>query len=156
MLAGLVSSEQCVKVLDVFGTSACSISLIATFTRLAKCALTHENTQDLDLAPLGVLPTLKHLLLAGQFQQLHCLAGLTRLECNGAIVSGVQEFAPNLQYLRADDSDLLGIHTQGLSSCTALTQLILNSAHLQLNNNKRFSPTALESETMYSAVRYDS
>ena len=95
------------------------------------------------MAPLGVLPTLKHLLLVGQFQQLHCLAGLTRLECSEALVSGVGEFAPNLQYLRAVDSHLLGIHTQGLSSCTALTQLILNVPHLEDNNENMYLDSAL-------------
>ena len=138
VLAGLVTSEQCLRIADVYNITAFSLSLLATFTSLEKCALWRESAERLDLAPLGGLPRLQHLVLHGQFQELHHLAGLTRLECIMAVVADVQEFAPSLEDLTIEDSHLLDMHTQGFSSCTALTHLELSNVSLMDSNEKEY------------------
>ena len=136
VLAVLASSEPSIRMVDVCNVSACSISLVAMFTRLEKCGLCHENTEELDLAPLEGLPRLSHLILQGEYKQLNHLAGLTRLECHDAKVSGVQEFPPTLQHLALQHSTLLDMHTQGLPACTALTHLKLWTSRLEDNNGQ--------------------
>lgn len=138
VLAGLVSSEQRIKAADVYDVSTCSLSLLAAFTSLEKCALWHKSTDPLDLAPLGNLPKLNHLVLHGQFEELHCLTSLTRLECITADVSNVQDFAQSLQHLDIDDSQLLGMHTQAFSRCTALTHLGFKNASLVDSNEREY------------------
>lgn len=76
------------------------------FTNLEDCAPCHEDTQELDLAPLQVLPKLSHLILRGCYQQLHHLVGLTQLECYDAQISAVHRLAPGLQDLTIQDSSL--------------------------------------------------
>lgn len=121
VLAGLVLSEQCMRLANVCNPSACSISLIATFQRLEKCGLWSKSDYCLDLAPLGSLPRLKHLLLHGQYYMLHHLTGLTRLDCNSADVIDVQQISPSLQHLEIDGGSLTGMHRSGLSLCSGLT-----------------------------------
>ena len=141
VLTGLVTSEQCMKVVDIAGVSACSISLVAAFTKLEKCAIMHESAGVLDLKPLAVLPNLSQLFLNGKFQQLHHLAGLTHLVCTASVVSETGELVSTLQHLEIDDSDLVGMHALGLSSCTALTQLVLKNAFMGDNNDVYFDPS---------------
>ncbi|KAL3152699.1 hypothetical protein ABBQ38_012292 [Trebouxia sp. C0009 RCD-2024] len=133
VLAGLVASQPNMRTvgctLDAF-----SISLVAGFANLEKCAIWYSQDQ-LDLTPLGRLPRLNHVVLHGSFQQLYHLAGLTRLECTQADVSDVGEFAPTLQHLEIDNSKLREVHSQGLSACTALTQLVLKNAVLKDSNH---------------------
>ena len=99
LLAGLVSSEPSLKMIDVCQISACSLSLISAFTSLEQCALEHTAAERLDLAPLGFLPRLNHVVLIGCFQGLHHLAGLTRLDCTNAFIWDVQKFTPTLHHL---------------------------------------------------------
>lgn len=106
------------------------MSLLAKVKGLEACTLLWPRKQQLDVAALGLLSSLSHLKLTGRFKGLHHLVGLTLLECTSAIVVGVQELAPTLQHLVFTDSFLDGIHVQGLSAFTALTQLVLNHALL--------------------------
>lgn len=143
LLAGLVMSGQPIKILDIIDNSACSLSLVAAFTRLEECALTNNNAHGLDLTPLRVLPSLTNLILSGSFRQLHQLTGLTRLVCIRAWVSERQAFAPMLQHLEFQTSSLSGINTQGLSACTALTQLVWRNALMQDSNQEWYLDSAL-------------
>lgn len=143
VLAGLVTSEQRLKVIDITGSSACSIPLVAALTRLEKCAITHKDIHSLDLTPLGVLSRLTALRLTGRFHQLHHLAGLSQLICFNATVLEAHAFAPMLQHLEIVDSTLSGVHSHGLSPCTALTQLVLNNAHLEDSDNNAYLDRAL-------------
>ena len=138
LLEGLVSSEQSLKIIDVCEISACSLSLISAFKTLEQCALEHAATERLDLAPLGVLPRLNHVVLIGCFQGLRHLAGLTRSDCTNAEISDVQKFAPTLHHLEVKNSELEGIHTQGFSGCTALTNLVLRIASLIDSNEHEY------------------
>ena len=84
-----------------------------------------------------MLPSLSHLILEGSYKQLHNLVGLMELECSSAKISDVQELAPKLQLLAIRNSSLLGVCMQGLSSCTALTQLELeNPCSIQENGQE--------------------
>ena len=113
---------------------AFSVSLVAGFANLEKCSVWHGQ-KHLDLTPLGNLPRLSHVVLHGEFQQLYHLAGLTRLECAGADVLDVQGLAPTLQHLELDYSDLREVDPEGISACTALTQLVLKQTRLTDSNN---------------------
>ena len=94
------------------------------------------EAEPLDLAPLGALPRLNHLMLQqGFYQELHQLKCLTRLDCIDATITHTQEFTPTLQHLEVQESYLHNKHAQGLSVCTALTQLVWCSA-LMLENDK--------------------
>lgn len=67
VLAGLAASQPSMRmigcVLDTF-----SISLVASFTNLQKCAIWQHEEEHLDLAPLRVLSRLTHLVLQGHFE----------------------------------------------------------------------------------------
>lgn len=139
MLAGLVSSEPSLKVIDISSVTACSPSLVSAFSHLESCALHHKTHVYLDLAPLGILPGLNHLLVTGWFQGLQHLAGLTYLQCQSAVVKGVQEFAPTLQHLDIDRSCLQHVRVEGLTACTALTQLVLKESSLAAGNEVHLS-----------------
>lgn len=80
VLANLVSSESSLTLVDILDVSARSIPIVATFARLDTCAFRHDGEMYHDLAPLGGLPRLKHLVLQGNSMELHHLAGLSRLE----------------------------------------------------------------------------
>ena len=136
VLAGLLTSEQHLKSVRLSGTTSCSTSLLAAFSRLEKCVLVHETADHLNLAPLRGLARLQHLYLIGRFQQLHHLAGLTQLECSNAEVLGVQEFAPTLRHLTIEDSLLQDMHTNGLSACTGLTQLTMRECTIYDSNDE--------------------
>lgn len=136
VLAALLSSESRIKLMGICVSSACSIPVVARFTRLEKCFLAnngeHLDTADyhLDLTPLKAFSRLMDLTLEGGFKEFR---GLTRLVLVEASIWDVQEFAPNLQHLHATDSSLVGTHTHGLSVCTALTLLVLSNARLMDN-----------------------
>ena len=131
-------SEPSIKFVDTLRVNACTISIVGTFTSLEKCSLRHTQAEYVGLAPLGALQSLKYLILSGNFKEIHHLAGLTRLQFTDARVLGVQELAPTLQHLEIHDSTLLGIHAQGLSACTALTMLVLDSARLMGNHEDMY------------------
>lgn len=133
VLAGIVLREACMQEVDLCHISEYSISLLGVFQSLETCRLrcSTGEWEYLNLAPLGVLPKLNHLVLHGKFCGLHHLARLTRLECEQADVSDVQVFAPRLQHLEVHDSALFGMHPQGLSACTTLTRLVLRQAFLK-------------------------
>ncbi|KAL3156276.1 hypothetical protein ABBQ32_012549 [Trebouxia sp. C0010 RCD-2024] len=161
VLAGLVASQLNIRAvgctLDAF-----SIPLVAGFANLEECAIWHSREQ-LDLAPLGSLPHLNHVVLHGEFQQLYHLAGLTRLDCSGADVSGVRKFAPTLQHLEIDHSNMREVHPQGLSACTALTQLVLknalmtdNSEAIYLNHSLSLASTDLGGLTRLHTLKLGS
>lgn len=76
VLAGLAASQPRMTMIDCV-LDAFSLSLVASFTNLQKCAIWRPEGEYLDLAPLRVLPRLSHLLLQGHFEQLHHLAALT-------------------------------------------------------------------------------
>lgn len=136
VLAGLVLSKPNLKMVGIRDSSECSVATVAMFTSLEKCALWHTEAEPLDLAPLGALPRLNHLMLQqGFYQELHQLKCLTRLDCIDATITHTQEFTPTLQHLEVQDSYLHNKHAQGLSVCTALTQLVWCSA-LMLENDK--------------------
>ena len=90
-MAMLASLQQSVNMVNVCGVSECSTSIVALVRNLERCDLFDGNTQELDLAPLGVLPSLSHLILEGSYKQLHNLVGLTELECSSAKISDVQD-----------------------------------------------------------------
>ena len=120
VLGALVSPESSLNRVGVSDVSACALSSLAVFTNLEKCAFWQQNAEHLDLAPLGVLPSLRHLVLqAGNFKELHHLLALTRLECIHADVLGVQQLALTLQHLELDCSNLEDTHTLCLSTCSA-------------------------------------
>lgn len=128
-LGALVSPDSSLKRVGVSDISACSLSSLAVFKNLEKCVFWQQEAPVLDLAPLGVLPNLRHLVLqAGSFSELHHLMALTRLECIDASVWGVQQLALTLKHLQLDKSDLNDTHTLGLSTCTALTKLVLETS----------------------------
>ena len=133
VMGGLLSAPN-IKLVDMSDVSACTTLLAGTFQKLEKCTLAHRQVDHLDLAPLGGLLRLNHLGLHGRFKELHHLKGLTHLECNTSRVLDVHVFAPALQYLAIEESDLEGIHAQGLQACTALTHLLLENACLKGNN----------------------
>ena len=86
VLAVLASFKHSIKWVDVCHITTCTISIVATFTNLEKCALFREGTEELDLTPLRVLPKLCHLILQGEYKQLYHITGLTQLECVDAKV----------------------------------------------------------------------
>lgn len=133
VLAGLAASQPSMRmigcVLDAF-----SISLVASFTNLRKCAIWQLDEEHLDLAPLRVLPKLSYLILQGHFKHLHHLAALTRLNCIDADVLAVHELTPTLRHLEIEDSHLQDVHPQGFSACAALTQLVLKNPVVTDNN----------------------
>ncbi|KAL3155098.1 hypothetical protein ABBQ38_011160 [Trebouxia sp. C0009 RCD-2024] len=152
VLAGLVSLKPCLTDLHVCSINSCSISIIAAFTGLERCVLRYKKEERLDLESLGSLPKLKHLVLDGDFRELQHLAGLTHLECIEAGVSGIQAFkcASILQFLEVHHSCLSEFQTQGLSICTALTQLVWSDSsltdhhdHLYLDSNMNQVPAKI-------------
>ena len=144
VLEALVSLRSSLKSVGIGVISACSLSSLAVFTRLETCALWRPDPDVLDLAPLGSLPSLNHLVLqVGHFKDLHHLSGLTRLACKHAIVSGVQRLAPTLQHLQIEHGIFDGIDTQGLSACPDLTQLVLINAVVVGNNDVMYLNSAM-------------
>ena len=139
VLAQLQSSQLSIEWMDVYGVSP---SLLTAFSSLERCALKNTKASDLDLEPLSCLAKLNHLSLRGQFRKLYHVTGLTRLECasnypeSEGIISDVREFATTLQHLKVDGCALLGVHTLGLSACTALTQLVLRNPCLMFVNTE--------------------
>ncbi|KAL3152700.1 hypothetical protein ABBQ38_012293 [Trebouxia sp. C0009 RCD-2024] len=137
VLAQLQSPQPTINLVEVYGVSP---ALLTAFSNLERCELRNNKGSDMNLEPLGGLPRLHHLGLRGQFKNLHHVTGLTRLECasnfpvSDGIISNVQEFATTLQHLNLDRCVLLGVHALGLSACTALTQLVLISSSLTLDN----------------------
>lgn len=133
VLAGLVSPEPHLRMLDLAGISACSISIGAAFTGLEKCSLQH-NEARLSLEPLGALSRLNHLVLQGHFHALHHLTGLTRLDCIRADVLSLQRFKTmaTLKHLEMQD----GILARTLSAYTALTKLVFSDSVLVDSNDQ--------------------
>ena len=139
VLAALASFKQSVKMVKLRHDITSSIFIVAKFINLEKCSLWHSGlAEGLDLTPLALLPKLSYLALEGNFIELHHLAGLTQLECMWAEVLGVQDFWPTLQILTVYDSALVGIHTQGLSACRALTHLKMWNACLVKTNGQEY------------------
>lgn len=132
VLSALVSTEQCIRLANLCNVSACSISLITSFMNLEKCGLGSKvhDCQWLDLTPLGLLPKLTHLALRGLYSHLYHLTGLTRLDCFSAHIDKVNQMTPSLQHLEVIGSYLNCMHYQGLSSCPALTHLVLSNCIL--------------------------
>lgn len=130
VLAGLVSPESDVRVVNLDGVSTCSTALIATFPALQKCSLQHNQNGPLDLEPLGALSRLDYLVLQGRFRGVHNLAGLTRLDCIQAEVFSVHDFKciATLQHLELEGSSFAWVHT--ISACTALTKLKFSDTEL--------------------------
>ena len=145
VLTGLIVSGQPIRVLDIrlqtlTDNCARSLVLVSAFMRLEECAL--SVIEALDLTSLGVLPNLNHLNLSGRFKQLHHLTCLSRLVCTHVGLYETQAFAPTLQHLAVDFSYMTGIHAQGLSLNTALTQLVWrNSLMWDINQGVHFNPS---------------
>ena len=139
VLAGLVSSSSCLRIIDIYDMNKHSLYLMATFTSLTSCALCHTE-ESLDLQPLQGLQLLKCLHLQGCYHQLDHLASLTSLCCVHAQVVNNQDcsFVPVLQCLKLVNSTFLGLHTQSLSACTALTELIFESSCLSDKDGKDY------------------
>ena len=137
ILAQLQSSQLTVEWVDVSGASP---SLLTAFSNLERCELQNTTGSSVDLEPLGCLAKLHTVVLRGRFEKLHHLTGLTRLKCasnfprSDGVVSGVHKLASTLQHLDLDSCVLQGIHSLGLSACTALTQLVLNNPCVLFDN----------------------
>lgn len=151
VLAGLVSLESHMRVVNLDGVSTCSIPIIATFAALQKCALQHEQNGHLDLEPLRALSRLNHLFLQGHFLGVHDLADLTRLDCVQADLLIMQDFRSiaTLQHLELEDSFLTWGHP--LSACTALTKLKFSDTLLMGRNEQ----VLLDSELSVVPLRVD-
>ena len=136
--------EPSLKEIHICNINNCSVSVTAAFTGLERCVLRHER-EELGLAPLGVLPKLKHLVLEGAFRELQHLARLTHLECNYADVSSIQDLkcASVLQHLEVHCGNLSEFQTEGLSICTGLTQLVWNDSILRDNSGHLYLDTDL-------------
>ena len=143
VLAVLTALKHSMKMFFVCHVSTSSVSILAMFTNLEKCSLGHDDVHELDLTPLGQLSRLSRLTLQGCYRQLQHLAGLTQLECIDAKVWDLQEFALTLQELVIHDSFLCDIHAQGLSTYTALTQLVLFNACLVTEDGWEYLDQAL-------------
>ena len=76
VLGALVLLDSSLKSVGVGDISPCSLSSLAVFTKLETCSFWQHHSQDLDLEPLGGLPSLTHLVLQdGSFRELHNLTG---------------------------------------------------------------------------------
>ena len=136
VLDGLESALSCMKIIDIGRVRKRSIDLVAKFTNLEKCAL-GSSAAYLDLVPLQALPKLTDLVLRGDFRRVHHLAVLTGLECiSGSVLGGqICKFAPIMRRLVVQDDTLKGPNAQGVATCTALTELILQKACLSFGND---------------------
>ena len=130
VLEALVSPESGLKKVGVSFAAAHTPLSLAAFTSLEECAFWEIGEEDstIDLAPLGVLPSLRSLALrGGRYDGLSHLTRLTRLDFTDALNSDDSQLAPTLQHLSVQDGDLDDVPCeQGLSTCTALTQLVFN------------------------------
>ena len=133
VMAGLFPAPN-MNAIGISDVSACTVSLVGVYKSLERCTLVHVKAEHVGLAPLGALPKLRQLMLQGNFDELHHLTGLSALDCVSSHVLGALKFPPALRHLAITDSDLVGVHAQTLPACTALTQLMLDTASLKGNN----------------------
>ncbi len=133
LLATLISPASRLRLADIFGVSNCTVNLVSMFQNLEICALATVIGSNIDLAPLAKLAKLQNLHLeGGEFVNLDQAAHLTRLRVVMASVECSEDcgFAGTLQKLEVDNAPKCFIHTEGLSACTALKELLWTHSNL--------------------------
>ncbi len=115
----------------------CSISALnklTVFTSLTSCELVEPQVSVLNLTPLQPLANLQKLVVAdGLFITTQLPPHLTNLTLNHAVVTAAEQCScvTSLKKLRLLDSQLIGLHSDGIAACSAVQLLVCEQGQLQ-------------------------
>lgn len=104
-----------------------AINKLSVFTSLTSCELVGPDVNVLDLSPLQPLANLQKLVVAdGLFKTNQLPPHLTNLTLNHAVVTAAKQSScvTSLKKLRLLESQLIGLHPDGIAACSAV-QLLL-------------------------------
>jgi len=124
-LAALLCPNPLLTEVTTVYTYSQTLSVLSAFRSVRKCHF-HAPHQPVDLTPLQNLPFLQDLqLTTGHFYHLKFKHHLSSLHLTAAVLDGqgACNCVNTLHTLTLVNSRLSGIHTLGLSACTALRNL---------------------------------
>ncbi len=148
LAALLCPNPKLTEVTTVY-TYSQTLSVLSAFRFVRKCHF-HTPQQSVDLTPLQSLPFLVDLqLTTGHFYHLGYTHQLSSLHLTAAVLDG--QGACNCVYtlhtLQLLDSRLSGMHTLGLSACTALKHLSCRNSIIEATDPYESCMTCVSAPT---------